>query len=46
MLILSDPLCSGSGTLNNTLDNQHMNECCLEIASSEIEQSKILRLKS
>ena len=44
-LILADPSCSGSGTLNNSLDDKSMNECCLDIAGSEIEQNNISRLK-
>jgi putative methyltransferase len=44
-LILADPSCSGSGTTNNSLDDKNMNECCLDIAGSEIEQKNINRLK-
>jgi putative methyltransferase len=44
-VILADPSCSGSGTLNNSLDDKSMNECCLEIAGSDIEQKNISRLK-
>jgi putative methyltransferase len=44
-LILADPSCSGSGTLNNSLDDNSMNECCLDIAGSEIEHNNISRLK-
>jgi putative methyltransferase len=44
-LILADPSCSGSGTLNNSLDDESMNQCCLDIAGSEIEQNNISRLK-
>jgi putative methyltransferase len=44
-IILADPSCSGSGTLNNSLDEKSMNECCLDIAGSEIEEKNISRLK-
>jgi putative methyltransferase len=50
--ILSDPSCSGSGTLNNNLVDQTNSEensfdsgiCCLDIAGSSFEKQKIDRL--
>jgi putative methyltransferase len=44
-VILSDPSCSGSGTQNNSLEDNRMNNCCLEIAGSEIEEEKLERLR-
>jgi putative methyltransferase len=44
-IILADPSCSGSGTQNNSLEDNRMNECCLDIAGSDIEEENIGRLK-
>jgi putative methyltransferase len=48
-IILADPSCSGSGTLNNAfLDKESsltFSKCCLEIAGSKLEKSQISRLK-
>lgn len=44
-IVLADPSCSGSGTMNNALDDKDLNDCCLNIAGSDYEKSKIQRLK-
>jgi putative methyltransferase len=44
-IILADPSCSGSGTQNNSLEDNRMNGCCLDIAGSDIEEEKIERLR-
>lgn len=44
-VILADPSCSGSGTFNNSLAETKMNDCCLALAGSEVEQEQLERLK-
>jgi len=45
-IILSDPSCSGSGTKNNSIENNNLNKCCLELSGSEEEEKLITRLKN
>jgi len=45
-VILCDPSCSGSGTLNNTKADDKILKCCMEIAGSDREKNEIERLKN
>lgn len=45
-IVLCDPSCSGSGTLNNNFSDRNNVSCCLNIAGSETETTEIARLKN
>ena len=45
-VILCDPSCSGSGTLNNHYSDINNVSCCLNMAGSDLEKNEISRLSN